>query len=107
MVTTSLLERKDDMSSRLSGSLSEMQRRRSDKYSGALQQASSRNLIGRKALLYTTVGLSLGSSFALVVAPNLLVLFVSKLLLGLSTVTTPLYVTSSSDSSCLLSLAEI
>ncbi|KAF2167020.1 hypothetical protein M409DRAFT_66125 [Zasmidium cellare ATCC 36951] len=52
---------------------------------------------GRKFLLYTAVILSLASSFALVFAPNLPVLFVSKLLLGLSvglsTATPPLYVT--------------
>lgn len=52
---------------------------------------------GRKFLLYTAVVLSLASSFALVFAPNLPVLFVSKLLLGLSvglsTATPPLYVT--------------
>lgn len=52
---------------------------------------------GRKPLLYTAVVLSLASSFALVFAPNLPVLFVSKLLLGLSvglaTATPPLYVT--------------
>lgn len=52
---------------------------------------------GRKLLLWTAVILSLASSFALVFAPNLPVLFVSKLLLGLSvglsTATPPLYVT--------------
>jgi MFS family permease len=52
---------------------------------------------GRRPLLYTAVFLSLASSFALVFAPNLPVLFVSKLLLGLSvgfsTATPPLYVT--------------
>ncbi|KAJ5134452.1 hypothetical protein N7448_000529 [Penicillium atrosanguineum] len=52
---------------------------------------------GRKFLLYTAVAISLSSSFALVFAPNLPVLFVSKLLLGLSvglsTVIPPLYVT--------------
>ncbi|KAJ5358603.1 uncharacterized protein N7496_011016 [Penicillium cataractarum] len=52
---------------------------------------------GRKVLLYTAVFISLGSSFALVFAPSLPVLFVSKLLLGLSvglaTVLPPLYVT--------------
>jgi SP family general alpha glucoside:H+ symporter-like MFS transporter len=52
---------------------------------------------GRKVLLYAAVTISLGSSFALVFAPNLPVLFVSKLLLGLSiglsTVLPPLYVT--------------
>ncbi|PPJ58756.1 hypothetical protein CBER1_08372 [Cercospora berteroae] len=53
--------------------------------------------VGRKALLIGAVALSLASSFALVFAPNLPVLFVSKLLLGLSvglsTATPPLYVT--------------
>ena len=53
--------------------------------------------VGRKILLYVAVTLSLASSFALVFAPNLPVLFVSKLLLGLSvglsTATPPLYVT--------------
>lgn len=52
---------------------------------------------GRKVLLYAAVFISLGSSFALVFAPNLPVLFVSKLLLGISvglaTVLPPLYVT--------------
>jgi MFS family permease len=52
---------------------------------------------GRKVLLYAAVFISLGSSFALVFAPNLPVLFVSKLLLGISvglaTVIPPLYVT--------------
>ncbi|KAK4493670.1 hypothetical protein PRZ48_014855 [Zasmidium cellare] len=55
------------------------------------------DVLGRKFLLYTAVILSLASSFALVFAPNLPVLFVSKLLLGLSvglsTATPPLYVT--------------
>lgn len=55
------------------------------------------DMVGRKALLYTAVILSLASSFALVFAPDLPVLFVSKLLLGLSiglsTATPPLYVT--------------
>lgn len=52
---------------------------------------------GRKFLLYAAVLISFASSFALVFAPNLPVLFVSKLLLGfsvgLSTVLPPLYVT--------------
>lgn len=55
------------------------------------------DLWGRKVLLYTAVFISLGSSFALVFSPSLPVLFVSKLLLGLSvglaTVLPPLYVT--------------
>lgn len=52
---------------------------------------------GRRPLLWTAVTLSISSSFALVFAPSLPVLFVSKLLLGLSvgmsTATPPLYVT--------------
>lgn len=52
---------------------------------------------GRKPLLFLAVFLSLGSSFALVFAPNLPTLFVSKLFLGLSigfsTAIPPLYVT--------------
>lgn len=55
------------------------------------------DVVGRKALLYTAVVLSLSASLALVFAPDLPVLFVSKLLLGLSvglsTATPPLYVT--------------
>ncbi|KAJ5655490.1 hypothetical protein N7507_007440 [Penicillium longicatenatum] len=55
------------------------------------------DVIGRKKLLFTAVIISLCSSFALVFAPSLPVLFVSKLLLGLavglSTVLPPLYVT--------------
>jgi len=55
------------------------------------------DVLGRKKLLFTAVIISLCSSFALVFAPSLPVLFVSKLLLGLavglSTVLPPLYVT--------------
>lgn len=55
------------------------------------------DILGRKLLLYTAVTLSLASSFALVFAPSLPVLFLSKLLLGLSiglsTAIPPLYVT--------------
>lgn len=51
----------------------------------------------RRAILYLAVVLSLSASFALVFAPNLPILFVSKLLLGFSvgfsTATPPLYVT--------------
>ncbi|THZ21846.1 hypothetical protein D6C90_09472 [Aureobasidium pullulans] len=61
------------------------------------------DVTGRKPLLYTAVFLSLASSFALVFAPNLPVLFVSKLLLGLavglSTATPPLYVTENAPAS--------
>ncbi|KAJ5559965.1 hypothetical protein N7513_002364 [Penicillium frequentans] len=55
------------------------------------------DVLGRKKLLFAAVFISLCSSFALVFAPSLPVLFVSKLLLGLavglSTVLPPLYVT--------------
>lgn len=55
------------------------------------------DITGRKPLLYAAVILAEASSFALIFAPNLPVLFVSKLLLGLSiglaTATPPLYVT--------------
>ena len=55
------------------------------------------DITGRKPLLYTAVILAEASSFALIFAPNLPVLFASKLLLGLSiglsTATPPLYVT--------------
>ncbi|KAL2802989.1 general substrate transporter [Aspergillus granulosus] len=58
---------------------------------------------GRKFMLYTAVVISLASSFALVFAPSLPVLFVSKLLLGvsvgLSTVIPPLYVTENAPMS--------
>jgi SP family general alpha glucoside:H+ symporter-like MFS transporter len=61
------------------------------------------DVTGRKPLLYTAVFLSLASSFALVFAPNLPVLFVSKLLLGLavglSTAIPPLYVTENAPAS--------
>jgi SP family general alpha glucoside:H+ symporter-like MFS transporter len=60
------------------------------------------DVTGRKPLLYLAVALSLASSFALVFAPNLPVLFVSKLLLGLSvglsTAIPPLYVTENAPS---------
>lgn len=55
------------------------------------------DIVGRKAMLYSAVILSIASSFALVFAPGLPVLFVSKLLLGVSvgvsTAIPPLYVT--------------
>ncbi|KAJ5556771.1 hypothetical protein N7494_000686 [Penicillium frequentans] len=55
------------------------------------------DVLGRKKLLFAAVFISLCSSFALVFAPSLPALFVSKLLLGLavglSTVLPPLYVT--------------
>jgi MFS family permease len=67
--------------------------------------------VGRRALLWTAVMLSLASSFALVFAPTLPVLFVSKLLLGfsvgLSTVTPPLYVTENAPAALRSSLSSL
>ncbi|KAH6689631.1 general substrate transporter [Plectosphaerella plurivora] len=67
--------------------------------------------VGRLALLWTAVALSIASSFALVFAPTLPVLFVSKLLLGfsvgLSTVTPPLYVTENAPAALRSSLSSL
>lgn len=64
---------------------------------GAYAAGQFADYTGRKILLYIAVIISLASSFALVFAPNLPVLFVSKLLLGVSigvsTAIPPLYVT--------------
>lgn len=64
---------------------------------GAFMVGQFADYTGRLAMLWTAVILSLASSFALVFAPSLPILFVSKLLLGLSvgfsTATPPLYVT--------------
>lgn len=64
---------------------------------GAFLTGQFADYTGRRAILWLAVALSLSSSFALVFAPSLPVLFVSKLLLGLSigfsTATPPLYVT--------------
>ncbi|KAK2596617.1 hypothetical protein QQS21_006293 [Conoideocrella luteorostrata] len=64
---------------------------------GAFLTGQFADYTGRIPVLWLAIVLSLSSSFALVFAPNLPVLFVSKLLLGLSvgfsTATPPLYVT--------------
>ncbi|KAH8585496.1 putative general alpha-glucoside permease [Bisporella sp. PMI_857] len=64
---------------------------------GAFLVGQFADYTGRRPILYLAIILSLAASFALVFAPNLPVLFVSKLLLGFSvgfsTATPPLYVT--------------
>lgn len=64
---------------------------------GAFMVGQFADYTGRRAMLWTAVILSITSSFTLVFAPSLPILFVSKLLLGLSvgfsTATPPLYVT--------------
>jgi len=64
---------------------------------GAFLTGQFADYTGRRAILWLAVVLSLLSSFALVFAPNLPVLFVSKLFLGFSigfsTAAPPLYVT--------------
>ncbi|KAH6869330.1 general substrate transporter [Thelonectria olida] len=78
---------------------------------GAFLTGQFADYFGRKAVLWTAVVLSLASSFALVFAPSLPVLFVSKLLLGLSvglsTVTPPLYVTENAPSALRSSLSSL
>ncbi|KAM6523235.1 hypothetical protein FSOLCH5_003854 [Fusarium solani] len=78
---------------------------------GAFLTGQFADYVGRKAVLWTAVVLSLASSFALVFSPNLPVLFVSKLLLGLSvglsTVTPPLYVTENAPAALRSSLSSL
>ncbi|KAH8171952.1 sugar transporter domain-containing protein [Sarocladium implicatum] len=78
---------------------------------GAFLTGQFADVVGRKAVLWMAVALSIGSSFALVFAPNLPVLFVSKLLLGLSvglaTVTPPLYVTENAPAALRSSLSSL
>jgi MFS family permease len=78
---------------------------------GAFLTGQFADWAGRRALLWTAVVLSLTSSFALVFAPNLPVLFVSKLLLGFSigfsTVTPPLYVTENSPAALRSTLSSL
>jgi MFS transporter, SP family, general alpha glucoside:H+ symporter len=66
---------------------------------------------GRIPVLWLAVILSLASSFALVFAPNLPTLFVSKLLLGLSvglsTATPPLYVTENAPAALRSSMSSL
>ncbi|KAH7318050.1 general substrate transporter [Stachybotrys elegans] len=78
---------------------------------GAFLTGQFADWVGRKAVLWAAVGLSVASSFALVFAPSLPVLFVSKLLLGLSvglsTVTPPLYVTENAPAALRSSLSSL
>ncbi|KAF4777863.1 hypothetical protein HER10_EVM0008786 [Colletotrichum scovillei] len=78
---------------------------------GAFLTGQFADTVGRRAVLWTAVILSLSSSFALVFAPSLPVLFVSKLLLGfsvgLSTVTPPLYVTENAPPALRSSLSSL
>ncbi|KAK9343617.1 hypothetical protein V1522DRAFT_412742 [Lipomyces starkeyi] len=67
---------------------------------GAYLVGQFADTFGRKLILYVAVFMSIASSFALVFAPDLPILFVSKLLLGVSvgfsTALPPLYVTENS-----------
>ena len=78
---------------------------------GAFLAGQFADIVGRKAVLWTSVALSIASSFALVFAPSLPILFVSKLLLGLSvglaTVTPPLYVTENAPAALRSSLSSL
>lgn len=78
---------------------------------GAFLTGQFADNVGRRALLWAAVVLSIASSFALVFATSLPVLFVSKLLLGfsvgLSTVTPPLYVTENAPAALRSSLSSL
>lgn len=78
---------------------------------GAFLTGQFADHVGRRAVLWAAVVLSLASSFALVFAPSLPILFVSKLLLGLSvglsTVTPPLYVTENAPAALRSSLSSL
>lgn len=78
---------------------------------GAFLTGQFADYLGRRAILWIAVILSIGSSFALVFAPNLPVLFVSKLMLGLSigfsTVTPPLYVTENAPAALRSTLSSL
>ncbi|KAH7007770.1 general substrate transporter [Ilyonectria destructans] len=78
---------------------------------GAFLTGQFADHVGRRAVLWTAVVLSLSSSFALVFAPSLPILFISKLLLGfsvgLSTVTPPLYVTENAPAALRSSLSSL
>lgn len=78
---------------------------------GAFLAGQFADYVGRKAVLWTAVALSVAASFALVFAPSLPILFVSKLLLGLSvglsTVTPPLYVTENAPAALRSSLSSL
>ncbi|VUC30176.1 unnamed protein product [Clonostachys rosea] len=78
---------------------------------GAFLTGQFADLFGRRPVLWAAVALSISSSFALVFAPSLPVLFVSKLLLGLSvglsTATPPLYVTENAPAALRSSLSSL
>lgn len=78
---------------------------------GAFLTGQFADHVGRRAVLWTAIILSLSSTFALVFAPSLPILFVSKLLLGLSvgfsTVTPPLYVTENAPAALRSSLSSL
>lgn len=78
---------------------------------GAFLTGQFADYTGRRFMLWCAVILSLSSSFALVFASSLPVLFISKLLLGfsvgLSTVTPPLYVTENAPAALRSSLSSL
>ncbi|CAG9962002.1 unnamed protein product [Clonostachys byssicola] len=78
---------------------------------GAFLTGQFADYFGRRPVLWAAVALSISSSFALVFAPSLPVLFVSKLLLGLSvglsTATPPLYVTENAPAALRSSLSSL
>jgi MFS family permease len=78
---------------------------------GAFLTGQFADYFGRRPVLWAAVFLSISSSFALVFAPSLPVLFVSKLLLGLSvglsTATPPLYVTENAPAALRSSLSSL
>ncbi|CAI6098732.1 hypothetical protein V2G26_002177 [Clonostachys chloroleuca] len=78
---------------------------------GAFLTGQFADYFGRRPVLWAAVVLSISSSFALVFAPSLPVLFVSKLLLGLSvglsTATPPLYVTENAPAALRSSLSSL
>ncbi|TDZ20968.1 Major facilitator-type transporter ecdC [Colletotrichum orbiculare MAFF 240422] len=78
---------------------------------GAFLTGQFADLVGRKLVLWAAIVLSLAASFALVFAPSLPILFVSKLLLGLSvglsTVTPPLYVTENAPAALRSTLSSL
>ncbi|KAH9231592.1 hypothetical protein K456DRAFT_1840614 [Colletotrichum gloeosporioides 23] len=78
---------------------------------GAFLTGQFADYTGRKAVLWTAVILSWAASFALVFAPSLPILFVSKLLLGLSvglsTATPPLYVTENAPAALRSTLSSL
>ncbi|UNI23892.1 hypothetical protein JDV02_009684 [Purpureocillium takamizusanense] len=78
---------------------------------GAFLTGQFADYTGRRFMFCSAIALSWASSFALVFAPNLPVLFVSKLLLGfsvgISTVTPPLYVTENAPAALRSTLSSL